>query len=263
MRRSTRMRKTAVATVVGAAAALAPALHQGSSARAQEGSMPPASVKQSGTSPRGQRLRAIALRALDDSIATWKRLIGPRSAEVASVSLRFVPRLGPANCYGLYAGKGPAYCSGNQTVFVGTREAKRLMARFGPQGEAAITFLIGHEMGHHIQNIYGHFFLLNHVIARTPGARANLVRRFELEADCYAGVWINASPAWSKSARFRSDLLTVLASIGDDTIIAHEPNKRTPLQGTHGTSKQRTRWFLRGAQTGDWRACDVFRASSP
>jgi predicted metalloprotease len=251
MRRSSRMRKTAVATVVGAAAALAPALHQGSSARAQEGSMPPASVKESGIPPRGQRLRAIALRALDDSIATWKRLIRSRSAEVASVSLRFVPRL------------GPAYCSGNQTVFVGTREAKRLMARFGPQGEAAITFLIGHEMGHHIQNIYGHFLLLNHVIARTPGARANLVRRFELEADCYAGVWINASPAWSKSARFRSDLLTVLASIGDDTIIAHEPNKRTPLQGTHGTSKQRTRWFLRGAQTGDWRACDVFRAPSP
>jgi predicted metalloprotease len=262
MRQSARMRMTAVATVVGAATVLAPALNQGSSARAQEGPMHPASVDGSGTRLRGQHLRAIASRALDDSIAAWKQLIGPRSAEIASVNLRFVARLGPSNCYGLYSGEGPAYCSGNQTVFVGTHEANRLMARFGAQGEAAITFLIGHEMGHHIQNIYGRFQLLNHVIARVPGARVDLVRRFELEADCYAGVWINASPAWAKSARFRSDLLTVLASIGDDTIMGRKPDERAVLQGVHGTSEQRKRWFLRGVKSGNWRACDVFSAAS-
>jgi uncharacterized protein len=275
VRRSTRMRKTVMATVVGAAATLAPAAHQGSSAHAQDASLraaptDPASmqgpaliVEESGTPPRGQRLRAIVSRALDDSIEAWKHLITARASEVASVNLRFVTRLGPTNCYGLYAGEGPAYCSGNQTVFVGTHEANRLMARFGPQGEAGITFLIGHEMGHHIQNIYGRFHLLNHVIARAPGARLDLVRRFELEADCYAGVWINASPAWAKSARFRTDLIKVLASIGDDAILGPAPGERAAQKGVHGTSEQRTHWFLRGATTGNWRACDVFSAASP
>ncbi len=273
MRRSARVRRTAMATLVGAAAAFAPALHQSNGARAQQSSPnasdlarmqgPALLAEESGTPPRGQRLRAIVARALDDSILTWKRLLASRADEVAAVNLRFVSKLGPANCYGLYAGEGPAYCSGNQTVFVGTNEANRLMARFGRQGEAGIAFLIGHEMGHHIQNIHGRFHLLNHVIARAPGARINLVRRFELEADCYAGVWISASPAWAKSARFRADLLAVLASIGDDTIAGGEVEESVVAQGVHGTSEQRTRWFLQGAMNGNWRGCTVFSSSDP
>ena len=282
MRRSARMRKTAMATVIGAAAALAPAFYYGSSLRAQESpghrdalpiEMPGAPepmqgpallAEESGVPPRGQRLRAIVARALDDSIATWKRLLQAQSDEVEDVNLRFVTRLEPANCYGLYAGEGPAYCSGNRTVFVGTHEANRLMARFGPHGEAGITFLIGHEMGHHIQNIYGRFHLLHHVIARLPDARTDLVRRFELEADCYAGVWIQASPAWAKSARFRSDLLAVLAGMGDDSVLGLEGAEIAQAQGLHGTSEQRTRWFVRGTNSrGDWRACNVFSAAAP
>jgi len=282
MRRSARVRKTAMATVIGAAAVLAPAFHHGSSVRAEESpghrhafpkevagapepmQGPALLAEESGVPPRGQRLRAIVARALDDSVATWKRIIGQQSDEVADVSLRFVTRLGPANCYGLYAGEGPAYCSGNRTVFVGTHEANRLMARFGPHGEAGITFLIGHEMGHHIQNIYGRFHLLHRIIARMPGARTDLVRRFELEADCYAGVWIQASPAWARSARFRSDLLTVLAGMGDESILGQEGAENAQTQGLHGTSEQRTRWFVRGTTSGgDWRACNVFSATTP
>ncbi len=277
MRQSTRMRKTALATVVGAAAAIAPAFHHCATARAQEsprhealpmadavGMRGPASpAEESGGLPRGQHLRAIVARALGDSIATWKHLIGSRAAEIETINVSFVARLGPANCYGLYAGEGPAYCSGNQTVFVGTREASRLMARFGPQGEAGITFLIGHEMGHHIQNIFGRFYLLNHVIARAPANRLDLLRRFELEADCYAGVWIKASPAWANSARFRSDLLKVLARIGDDSILGRDPDERLRVLAVHGTSAERTRWFMRGTEGGDWRACDAFGAANP
>ena len=40
-----------------------------------------------------------------------------RAMEVAAVNVQFVARLAPANCYGLYSGDVPAYCSGNQTVF--------------------------------------------------------------------------------------------------------------------------------------------------
>ena len=78
MRRSARVRRTAIATLVGTAAALAPPLHQGSGVRAQEGfphgRVTPADVakmqgpallaEESGTPPRGQRLRAIVARAL-------------------------------------------------------------------------------------------------------------------------------------------------------------------------------------------------------
>src|SRR5688572_24133669 len=71
------------------------------------------SADESGTPPPALRLRAIVARAWDDSIATWRRLIGARADEIAAVDLRFVPRVTPMNCYGLYAGEGPTYCSGN------------------------------------------------------------------------------------------------------------------------------------------------------
>jgi uncharacterized protein len=37
--------------------------------------------------------------------------------------VRFVTHLAPSNCFGLYSGDGPAYCSGNATVFVGVDAA--------------------------------------------------------------------------------------------------------------------------------------------
>jgi hypothetical protein len=221
------------------------------------------SADESGTPPPAMRLRAIVARAWDDSIATWQRLIGRRADEVAAVNLRFMPRLTPMNCYGLYAGEGPTYCSGNQTIFVGTDEAQRLMAKLGPQGEAGITFLIGHEMGHHIQNIHGRFHYLAAALTVEPSRRVELVRRFELEADCYAGVWIRGSEAWSSSGDFRSDLTSVLASIGDDSLLGRVSDESVQALGVHGTSAQRTRWFTRGTQSGNLSACDTFAAAQP
>ena len=186
-----------------------------------------------------------------------------RSIEVAAVRVRFVSRLAPDNCYGLYAGDGPAYCSGNRTVFVGTAAANRLMAKFGPQAEAGITFLIGHEIGHHIQNLNGRFHALSQAIYSSPEDGPEYVRRFELQADCLAGVWIHDSAAWATSSQFRADLLAVLSDIGDDKILAGQPAAKVQRVGLHGTTEQRTRWFLRGAQTGDVEACDTFSVPQP
>jgi predicted metalloprotease len=217
----------------------------------------------SGSPPPELRLRAIVARAVEDSVATWSRLMAPRAIEVEAVSVRFVSRLAPGDCYGLYAGDGPVYCSGNRTVFVGTAAADRLMSKFGSQAEAGITFLIGHEIGHHIQNLNGRFHMLSQAIYTEPAQGPQYVRRFELQADCLAGVWIHDSPAWATSDSFRADLLAILTDIGDDTLLAGEPEAKVRRVGLHGTGKQRTRWFLRGAQTGDPEACDTFGVPEP
>ncbi|KAB2940271.1 MAG: neutral zinc metallopeptidase [Hyphomicrobium sp.] len=218
---------------------------------------------ETGSPPPELRLRAIVARAVDDSVATWSRLMGQRAIEVAAVNVRFVSRLAPDNCYGLYTGDGPAYCSGNRTVFVGTDAANRLMSKFGRQAEAGISFLIGHEIGHHIQNLNGRFHVLSQAIYSAPDDAHQHVRRFELQADCLAGVWIHDSPAWATSNQFRADLLAVLSDIGDDALLAGQPPATVRRAGLHGTTEQRTRWFLRGAQTGDVEACDTFGVKEP
>lgn len=222
-----------------------------------------ADPSETGSPPAELRLRAIVARAVDDSVATWSRLMGRRAVEVAAVNVRFVSRLAPDNCYGLYTGDGPAYCSGNRTVFVGTAAANRLMSKFGRQAEAGISFLIGHEIGHHIQNLNGRFHLLSQAIYTAPGDAHQQVRRFELQADCLAGVWIHDSPAWATSNQFRADLLAVLSDIGDDALLAGQPSATVLQTGLHGTTEQRTRWFLRGVETGDVEACDTFAVKEP
>lgn len=271
MRQSTRVRRTAMATVVGAAAVLAPIWSMRADERAPDegvhpdvvGRMQSFPLEEGGVPPRALRLRVVVARAWEDSVSTWKRLMDDYSAEIDQVQLRYVSRLKPNNCYGLYAGQGPAYCSGNNTVFVGTDAAHRLMARFGPQGEAGITFLIGHEMGHHIQNIHGRFLLLSHVLRRSPESRLDLMRLFELEADCYAGVWMSASEAWTNQ-RFRAQLYEVLQRIGDEDLLEDDPDGRiVRTGGVHGTSQERIEWFTRGVKSGDWRVCKAFSAARP
>ncbi len=222
----------------------------------------PAIASESGVPPPEMRLRAIVARALDDSIATWKRLVAANALEVGNVNVRFVPHLVPSNCFGLYSGDGPAYCSGNATVFVGVDAANHLLSQFGPEGEAGLTFLVGHEIGHHIQNIFGRFRLLNFVVRSQPWSRVEFQRRFELEADCYAGVWIQASEAWAKSDRFRADMLTVVASIGDDSLAGTTDGAKLE-KGVHGSSAQRVRWFKRGVASGNLQACDTFAVATP
>jgi predicted metalloprotease len=217
-------------------------------------------AQESGVPPPDQRLRAIVMSAWDDSIATWKRIDADYATQISSITLRFVGHLRPDNCYGLYAGEGPVYCSGNQTVFVGTGGAARLLSRFGPQSEAGVAFLIGHEIGHHIQNLRGRFESLSYLLARFPGSRTDLMRRFELEADCFAGVWMHASQMWAQVDGARADVLTALRGIGDDGIFLGRPGEADSPLAVHGSSRQRMRWFLRGANGGDLDACDTFTA---
>jgi hypothetical protein len=265
MEHRSRVRSLVVAALIGAAALSFGFAQIGGAAAGSPSSFeePAGSSADSGVPPPELRLRAIVARAVDDSIATWSRLMVTRSVEVAAVSVRFVSRLAPDNCYGLYTGDGPAYCSGNRTVFVGTAAANRLMTKFGPQAEAGITFLIGHEIGHHIQNLNGRFHALSQAIYASPEDGPEYVRRFELQADCLAGVWIHDSAAWATSDQFRADLLAVLSDIGDDKILAGQPQAKVHRVGLHGTTEQRTRWFLRGAQTGDVEACDTFGVPQP
>jgi uncharacterized protein len=287
MRLSTNKRKTAIAIWMAAAAALGAASATGWAASGPAisattvdvlvprhearaaGTVRPAPALMSLTEesrmpPRGIRLRAIVARAWDDSVATWKRILQGRASEIDGISLQYVSKLKPNNCYGLYAGEGPVYCSGNRTVFVGTDAAKRLLSRFGQNDEAGITFLIGHEFGHHIQNMNGRFLLLGRILARTPRPqRPEIVRRFELEADCYAGIWMRSSEVWARSAAFRADVLSVLGGIGDDTIAGEPLPAEVIAAGAHGTSQQRRRWFLRGTKVDDIRACNTFRTPYP
>ena len=94
-------------------------------------------------------------------------------------------------------------------------------------------------------------------------AEANSLQvRVELQADCLAGVWANRAQAkWQfiEPGDVESALQTASA-IGDDRLQRQTQGYVVPDAFTHGTSAQRTRWFLTGLKSGGVANCDTFRA---
>src|SRR5690606_16774165 len=85
---------------------------------------------------------------------------------------------------------GPFYCPADSRVYLDTAFFDDL-ARLGGAGDFAQAYVIGHEIGHHVQNLTGTAAQVREAQARAGGGTAAnpLQVAMELQADCYAGVW--------------------------------------------------------------------------
>ena len=57
--------------------------------------------------------------------------------------------------------------------------------------------------------------------------------------------------------------LRVASALGADRLQKLEYGVVQPETFTHGSAAQRTRWFLRGLESGDMPACDTFNVAAP
>jgi predicted metalloprotease len=158
---------------------------------------------------------------------------------------------------------GPFYCPQDRKVYLDLSFWQELENRFGAGGEAARAYVIAHEIGHHVQNLLGATEQAERMGAR--GAESGSVR-LELQADCYAGVWVAHAPEVSGGQvaldpKDVEDGLRAAAAVGDDTLQKQSQGRVMPDAFTHGSSEQRMRWFRTGVQSGDPASCDTFRAA--
>ncbi|MEK9502011.1 KPN_02809 family neutral zinc metallopeptidase [Gaopeijia maritima] len=158
------------------------------------------------------------------------------------------------------AAMGPFYCPPNQEVYLDLTFFDDL-AGMGGAGDFAAAYVIGHEVGHHVQNLLGTSDRVRTLQQRSSQADANALSvRLELQADCYAGVW--AAHANQRSRMLEpgdvDEGLAAAAAIGDDRLLRRAGREVVPEAFTHGSSAQRQEWLRRGLQTGDPQSCDTF-----
>lgn len=198
--------------------------------------------------------------AWEDANITWQSILGDAFFRDDAPQINFVPAVRASHCYGLYIGTGPVYCSGNATVFVSVASMSDLHDRLPAVGDAGLAFLVAHELGHHVQNKLGRFRILNMMAATDMARSREFALRFELEADCLAGIWASKSPKFAATANARAEIVASLEAIGDDKVLASAGTPVDPAKFTHGSSEQRVRWFKQGLDHGDIEACNVLQA---
>ena len=157
---------------------------------------------------------------------------------------------------------GPFYCPLDRKVYLDTAFFDELSRRFAAPGDFAQAYVIAHEVGHHVQTLLGISDQVRRRAETNPGQANALSVRQELQANCFAGLWANHADQARQILESGDveEALNAASAIGDDRLQKQAQGRVVPDSFTHGSSEQRVRWFKRGLETGDMKACDTFGA---
>jgi uncharacterized protein len=217
--------------------------------------LPAAALPPAPTSAAVERAYLIAL--FDDVQSVWRRDFTAAHERYKAARLVVFFSVVHSAC-GKHDESGPFYCPGDDTVYLDLRFFSLLLHGNGV-GAAAQAYIVGHELGHHVQRIAGVGRRVDALNRRDPaGTNARSVQ-VELQADCLAGVW--GRSAFPRSRLSVNDLYTALQTahvIGDDYLQEAAGNFVDPTLFTHGSSEQRKSWLRTGYRSGSPKACDTF-----
>ncbi len=170
----------------------------------------------------------------------------------------------PTGCGRGESTMGPFYCPSDQHVYLDMNFFDTMRSQLGAPGQFAQAYVIGHEVGHHVQNLLGLTDKVDAQRQRGTAAQVNgMSVRLELQADCFAGVWANRSQTaqgWRLEPGDIETALNAASKIGDDAMQRKSRGQVVPESFTHGSSAQRVAWFKRGLDGGDINRCDTFEA---
>jgi len=200
---------------------------------------------------------------LADTEDTWNDIFQDYGTQYREPRLVLFSGAVDSACGFAQSAMGPFYCPRDQKVYIDLSFYRDLQYKLGAPGDFAKAYVIAHEVGHHVQNLFGiseQVFSARQRLSQAEGNRLSVMQ--ELQADCFAGVWAhNADKA--RDILEQGDIeegLNAASSIGDDRLQKQSQGHVTPDSFTHGSSEQRVRWFKIGLKTGDVSSCNTFEA---
>ena len=189
----------------------------------------------------------------------WTAIFAAQGAQYAPPQLVLFYDVVESACGTQSSQTGPFYCPTDQALYIDLSFFNDL-ARLGGPGDFAQAYVIGHEVGHHIQTITGAANEVRRLQQGADQATANRLQvAMELQADCYAGVWANHANQTGTLLE-PGDVeegLAAAAAIGDDHLQRNAGRRVSPESFTHGSSAQRQRALERGLEVGGLDACDT------
>lgn len=198
---------------------------------------------------------------LADTEDTWNALFTEKGGQYREPTLVLYRDGVESGCGFGSAQMGPFYCSLDSKVYIDLGFFEDLAKKYKAPGDFAQAYVVAHEIGHHVQNLVGTSAEVRKASKKLNKVQANQLSVMqELQADCYAGIWAHHAQR-SRQILEQGDIeegLAAASAIGDDRLQKQAQGYVNPDAFTHGTAKQRVRWFKTGLEKGTFEACDTF-----
>ena len=190
------------------------------------GSVSPQQQQQSGPTTRIPQGRADEMKQFVSTILrstedVWNQKFRAMNRKYKEPKLVLFTGFVNSACGAAQAAMGPFYCPRDQKVYIDLAFYNDMKNKLGAPGDFAQAYVIAHEVGHHIQTIFGIAERVLSARQRVSKTEGNLLQvRMELQADCLAGVWANASQRarnWLEEGDIEEGL-NAASAIGDDRL---------------------------------------------
>ena len=206
------------------------------------------------TTPHEDSLADMASVVLASTEDVWTQLFRDKGIEYVKPKLVLFSGSVQSACGMAGAATGPFYCASDEKLYLDLSFFDEMGSKLDASGDFAQAYVIAHDVGHHVQNLFGILEKINSLRAKSDERESNqLSVRLELQADFYAGIWAHYANS-TQNLLEKGDLeeaLNAASQIGDDRLQQKSQGYVVPDSFTHGTSKQRLKWFLKGYQSGD------------
>jgi predicted metalloprotease len=205
-------------------------------------------------SPEEEKQYEFTTVVLRDTEIVWTELFKQKRLDYKIPTLVVFTNQVDSACGMADAAVGPFYCPGDSKIYIDLSFYTTLDQELGAPGEFARAYVIAHEVGHHVQRLLGYSARVDEARQTQPKRVYNQMSvRLELQADYLAGVWAHHA---QKKFQFleKGDLESAHNAafrIGDDVLQKKARGRVTPDSFTHGTAKQRQRWFMEGFNSGN------------
>jgi uncharacterized protein len=211
------------------------------------------------TAPSSPTDPAFLRAAFDSAQALWRQKFEDVGARYDPARLVLFHTLIHTRCGTQPAHTGPFYCPPDHTVYLNTDFFDALAHRYRLASPFPAGYVAAHEVAHHVQQLLGVHARVAVADAREPAGANGRSVQVELQADCYAGVWLHSvARAGELSQGDVADILTAAAVVGDDYQRNRAGAELAPETWTHGSSAQRVHWVGVGKAGGLPAECDSF-----
>ena len=216
------------------------------------------------SAPAGQstldpKTKDFLVRVLGSTEQTWTEIFAKSGARYEPTTMVAYSGGTQTGCGFGQAAAGPFYCPNDGKVYIDPSFANELSQRFGAPGDAAMAYVIAHEVGHHVQDLQGLLGKAHQLQARASETEGNAIQvKVELQADCYAGVWAARAHDTQGSILEPGDVeeaMRAAEAVGDDTLQKQAQGYVVPDSFTHGSSQQRIAALQLGLKSGDPATC--------